>query len=559
MLTNLYVKNLALIEEVDVDFEPGLNILTGETGAGKSIIIGSIGLALGAKADLGMIRQGADSGLIRLAFSVTEADRKKLSELLEEDLDDDTVVISRKLSQGKSTAKVNGLTVSARQLKEIAGILFDLYGQREHQDLISKKNHLDLLDDFAGAELSSLKEEISEAYTAYRSALKAFTEESKDESVRDKEIELAEFEYKEIEDAGLKPGEDEELERIFHKMENVQKIAESVSRALAALSSDDDGCALSLIGAAAREVKAAGSYDEALASHEEILLQAEDLLHDAARGLSDYLDAAEFDEALYNETKERLNLVNKLKSKYGDSIEAVLAYMGELADKLERWKDHDAYVLRLEKELSEKKAVLTELCRKAHEIREAEAGRFEAVMKETLLSLNFLDASFEVRLTSGEQLFSAGDYDDCEFWISANPGEPLRPLQNVASGGELSRIMLAFKTVMAGKEELETMIFDEIDSGISGNTAWQVSEKLGALSKAHQIICITHLPQIAAMADAHYGIEKKASDGRTHTQITRLTEEEGIKELARLLGSGTLSDAAIENAKEMRRNARERV
>ena len=180
-------------------------------------------------------------------------------------------------------------------------------------------------------------------------------------------------------------------------------------------------------------------------------------------------------------------------------------------------------------------------------------------MKETLLSLIFVDVSFEVRLTSGEQLFSAGGYDDCEFWISANPGELLRPLQNVASGGELSRIMLAFKTVMAGKEELETMIFDEIDSGISGNTAWQVSEKLGALSKAHQIICITHLPQIAAMADAHYGIEKKASDGRTHTQITRLTEEECIKELARLLGSGTLSDAAIENAKEMRRNARERV
>ncbi|MCR4705064.1 MAG: DNA repair protein RecN [Lachnospiraceae bacterium] len=559
MLTNLYVKNLALIEEVDVDFEPGLNILTGETGAGKSIIIGSIGLALGAKADLGMIRQGADSGLIRLAFSVSESDRKRLSELLEEDIDDDTVVISRKLSQGKSTAKVNGLTVSARQLKEIAGILFDLYGQREHQDLISKKNHLDLLDDYAGEPLFSLKKEIAEAYTAYRSASKAYTEENKDESVQNKEIELAEFEYREIEEASLKPGEDEELERIFHKMENVQKIAESVSRALAALSSDDDGCALSLIGAATREVKAAQSFDEALASHVENLLSAEDLLHDAARGLSDYLDAAEFDEALYNETKERLNLVNKLKSKYGDSIEAVLAYMDELADKLERWKDHDAYVLRLEKELEKRKAALTALCRKAHEIRTDAAKHFEAVMKETLLSLSFLDASFEVRITSGEDLFSQSGYDDAEFWISANPGELLRPLQNVASGGELSRIMLAFKTVMAGKEDLDTMIFDEIDAGISGIAAWQVSEKLGALSKAHQIICITHLAQIAAMADAHYGIVKEASDGRTHTKITRLSEEEGIWELARLLGSGSLSDAAIENAKEMRRNAKERV
>ena len=551
MLEHLHVKNLALIREAEIDFTEGLNILTGETGAGKSIVIGSVGLALGGKVAKDLVRPGADFGLAELVFSVTSERLKDRLKELDVIPEDGQIILSRKIMNGKSINKINGETVTLNQLRETAALLIDVHGQHEHQSLLQKKKHLEILDEYAKEELQPIKEKLAAAYTEW----KKLTEEQKnarmDEESRMRELSLLEFETKEIEDAGLSIGEDEELEQRYRKMTGAKRLMEAAGTAYGLTGYEEAEGAGTAIGRALRELQGVQSLDEDLTDLTGQLSDIDSLLNDFNRELSDYVSSLEFAGEEFEQVEERLNQLNHLKSKYGKTLEAVLEYGQKQQERLAALQDYDAYLARLEKQTAEKERELEGLCEEASVIRKRYAEVLCAKIRGHLIDLNFLDVEFELEFgrISG---YTSGGFDDAEFVISTNPGEALRPLAKIASGGELSRIMLAIKTVLADKDQIETVIFDEIDVGISGRTAQKVSEKMMLIGKSRQVICITHLAQIAAMADTHFRIEKQVADGGTRTEIRRLTEAESVEELARILGGAEITDAVFQNASEMK-------
>ncbi len=557
MLISLHVKNLALITETEVHFREGLNILSGETGAGKSIIIGSVNLALGAKADKDIIRNGAEYALVELVFQVEDAQTlaalKALEVLVEED---GLVIIQRRIQPNRSTFKICGETAVAKQVKAVSELLIDIHGQHENQSLLYTKNHMEILDSFAGSALLQVKEALREEYGAYLQIKQELGGLNTDEGERAKELGLAEFEYNEIEEAALTQGEDEELENLFKKMSNSRQIVEAAGRAYQ-FTGNGDQSAADLVGHAVRDLRSIEGYDGKAKELADELENIDALLNDFNRGIAEYMADMEFDAQAFADTQERLNTLNHLKLKYGGSIESIFEYQTELAEKIEKLKNADAYKAQLEEQLAKKQAALEKLCAEASEMRTKEAKRLAEEMTDALTDLNFLDVQYEIQVR-GQQELSASGYDDVEFMISTNPGEPLKSLGSVASGGELSRIMLALKTVLASRDKIPTMIFDEIDAGISGKTAWKVSEKLGRISRNHQVICITHLPQIAAMADTHFMIAKQVIDNTTVTDIHEMSESQAVDELARMLGSDELTDTVRENARELMRNAKEK-
>ncbi len=554
MLQSLHVKNLALIDEVEVTFGEGLNILTGETGAGKSIIIGSINLALGAKADKDMIRTGAEYALVELVFTV-EGQQLAAIEELELPVEDGQLILQRRILQSRNVCKVCGETVTARQLKQLGEILLDIHGQHEHQSLLKPAKQLEILDAYAGEALLSHKEKLRELYSRYRSAVDELEHSEVDEETRKREAALAEFECQEIEEAALVPGEDEEIEQLYRKLVNGQKIQDAVGLAHALCGYEENGVGSS-VGRALKEMRSVAAYDTALQEFEQQLLDIDGLLNDYNRAVADYLSELEFDGELFDRTEKRLNLLNHLKAKYGNSIEDVLAYQAQAQHTLEKYRDYDAYRMELTKRADTLKEEALTVCAKISEIRRRSAVRLSKEMKKALVDLNFQEVAFEIQVTDLEDMIGSNGYDRAAFLISTNAGERLRDLAQVASGGELSRIMLALKTVLADKDAIETLIFDEIDTGISGKTAWKVSEKMGILGRGHQLICITHLPQIAAMADQHFCIEKKVEDKRSVTDIRKLAEEESVTELARMLGSDSITENVMNNAREMKDLAR---
>lgn len=557
MLVSLHVKNLALISETEVTFGEGLNILSGETGAGKSIIIGSINLALGARADKDMIRTGADYALVELVFQVTDAAMRQEVKALEIPVEEDgIIIIQRRIQPSRNLFKICGETVTAKQIKALSELFIDIHGQHEHQSLLYKKNHMEILDSFAGEELAAIKEALRETYQQYTKLKKELEAFCVDDGAKAKELSLAEFEYQEIEEAGLTVGEDEEVERDYRKMANSRQIVEAADKAYQ-LTGNSDQSAADAVGYAVRELRSVESYDDRAQELADELENIDALLSDFNREIAEYMSDMEFDGERFAQMEERLNLLNHLKLKYGDSIQAVLQYQKELGEKVEKLRNADVYKAQLETKLAEIQANLKKLCQKASKVRGKEAAKLEKDMVAALTDLNFLDVQFEIQVRKKEEVSSNG-YDDVEFMISTNPGEPLKSLGNVASGGELSRIMLAIKTVLASRDRIPTMIFDEIDTGISGKTAWKVSEKLGRLSQSHQIICITHLPQIAAMADNHYKIAKQAVDNKTTTDIVLLDEAEAVDELARMIGSDEITDTVRENARELIATAKRR-
>ncbi len=556
MLLSLHVKNLALIDEEEVSFGEGLNILTGETGAGKSIVIGSVNMALGAKADKELIRTGAEYALVELVFQVNEEQGRKLKELDFFPEEDGTFIIQRKIMPSRSVCKVCGETVGTKQLKEIAEILIDIHGQHEHQTLLQKKKHKEILDDFAGQKAFDLKSEIRERYKELVSLQKELEEMSGDETAREKEAALLGFEVKEIEEANLLPGEDEELEQLYRKMINSRKIKESVADAYRMTGYGLGEGAGEYIGRALRELKNVSSLDEDLADLETQLQDIDNLLNDFNRAISGYMEELEFDGEDFARTEERLNLVNHLKSKYGNNIEEVLAYKVRGEERLNLLENYEVYRMEITQRIESMKEILQKHCGRLSDVRKKGAKELGKLLKKALLDLNFEEVNFEIQVRPCPEMIASDGYDDVEFMISTNKGEKLKPLNQVASGGELSRIMLAFKTVLADKDDIQTLIFDEIDTGISGKTAWKVSEKMGILGRNHQIICITHLPQIAAMSDVHFLIEKNAKKERTVTTIRKISEEDDLRELARMLGGAEITEAALQNAKEMKELAR---
>lgn len=555
MLQNLHVKNLALIDEAEVDFQSGLNILTGETGAGKSIIIGSVNLALGGKYSADMLRKGQSYGLVELIFSVTKESQKKELEKLDVFLEDGNVILSRKLMEGRSVSRINGETVSMSKLKEVARILIDIHGQHEHQSLLYKKNHLSILDAFAKDAIEELKAEVKDTFAVYKTYKDELNQATLDESERAKELDFLEFEVNQIQEANLKIGEDEELESQYKRMLSSKKVVENIEEAYGYTGSDNRNNIGDMLSRAIHCLQEVSHFDSQSESLYNQLMEVDSLLNDFNREMAEYQHSLEFSEEEFYEIEMRLNELNHLKSKYGNSIEKILTYCEEKEQRLEQLRDYDIYLEQLQNNYEEAFEQLQIVSKKLTDVRKDYAKILSEVIRQGLLDLNFLEVQFEISFEELKE-YTANGRDSIEFLISMNPGESVKPLGEIASGGELSRIMLAIKTVLADKDEIDTLIFDEIDVGISGRTAQKVSEKMQLIGKKHQVICITHLAQIAAMADAHFAIEKRVIDGKTKTEIHKLDEEKSIQELARILGGAEITDTVVQNAIEMKKLAK---
>ena len=554
MLHNLYVKNLALIDEIEVEFKEGLNILTGETGAGKSIILGSINLALGGRYSSDILRNEEEPGYVELTFFVEDEAQIQLLKALDVYPEEGMVTLSRKMIGKRSVSKINGETVSISQLKEVAEILIDIHGQHEHQSLLYKKNHLIILDEFAKDSIKDVKSQVADAYQSYKKYKEELQEANLDEKERNKELSFLAFEINEIQEANLKEHEDEELEEQYRRMVNGKKITANLEEAhgYTASASHNASAALSR---AIYCLQDAARYDEKANELYAQLSEVDSLLNDFNRELSDYSSSFEFSEEDFYEVEKRLNEINHLKSKYGNTIQEILTYCEEKEETLRKLQDYDSYLEELRRNLADAEEKVSALSLQLSKMRQEASKELTKAIRDGLLDLNFLDVQFEMVFTGTDHYTSAGT-DEVEFMISMNPGEPIRSLGDVASGGELSRIMLAIKTVMAEKDRIETLIFDEIDVGISGRTAQKVSEKMAVIGRNHQVICITHLAQIAAMADAHFAIEKKVADGKTRTNISLLNKEEEIDELARILGGAEITEKVRESAAEMKELAK---
>lgn len=553
MLKNIHVKSFALIDEVEINLASGLNVLTGETGAGKSIIIDAVNFALGQRVSKDVVRDDAEYALSELVFEINDDKTKERLNQFDIPLDDNEVLIQRKITNGKSTARINGETVTLSTLKLIAAGLIDIHGQHDNQSLLSKASQQNLLDTILSDELKELLIRMKDTYVNLNNKISEYEQLNTKEA--EKEIAFLQYELNEIDSASLHEGEDEALESDYKKMNNSKRIADLVSGAHRITGYDSEGAG-SLIGRALSMIRQASSIDNDAKDLELILNDIDGLLNDFNRSIADYEMSLDFSDEDYKNTEDRLNLINSLKNKYGKSIKDILDKRDEFEDELNRLLNADEYKSALLSEITSLKKEAYKLCKEISAIRKKGANKLSGEIADALLDLNFLDSQFEIKVTSDEENMKQSGYDDIEFFISTNPGEALKPLNQVASGGEMSRIMLAIKSVCAN-DSTATLIFDEIDTGISGRTAQKVSEKMSRIAKEHQVIVVTHLPQIAAMADTHFEISKSVNNGRTITSIETLSEEGKIKELARMLGGVTITEKVLENAKDMKKQADE--
>ena len=552
MLSTIHVKNFALIDEANVELGAGLNILTGETGAGKSILIDAVNAALGGKVSREIIGKHGDHSLIELIFVIDDPGKVEL--LNQADIypeEDGTLILSRRITENRNVCKINDETVTLSRLKSVTGLLIDIHGQHEHQSLLHRQKHLEILDEFAVYKVGQLKEELAESYRRYRKSQLALSQFEMDEDKRLREMDFLQFEIREIEDAHLKEDEEEELAAQFKRMNNAGKIVEKLQEVLGSIGYDGRDSAGEQIDRSLRTMSPITGFDETIEGFYAQLEDADSILSGLCREINDYLGEMSFDSREMQEIENRLDTIRSIQAKYGADYTKV---MESLEEKRARLNDLEAFEERkaaAAKLFAEAKKETEELSAELSEIRKVEAYHLTEAIRTALVDLNFLEVQFSMEFGRAEQL-SANGYDEMEFLISTNPGEELKPLGLVASGGELSRIMLAIKAVLADVDQIDTLIFDEIDTGISGRTAQKVSEKLNYIGRSHQVICITHLPQIAAMADNHYRIEKSVVNGRTVTRIDHLTAEQEISELARILGGAVITDTVLDSAREMK-------
>ena len=546
MLINLHIVNLALIDELDVDFAEGLNILTGETGAGKSIIIGSIGIGLGGKFDKSLLRNPEKDGMVELLFSV---DARIQAALAEDEIDaaDGEVLISRRLTQSGSVNRINDRTVTLAKLRSVAEMLISLHAQHEQRTLLKVEKHLELVDSYSN-DVPAAKADVAALYKDYKALLDKIASMQGDSSERAKRLDYLKYEIDEIEAARLVSGEDEELEEIFKKASNSQEIAEITSEVMRLTGDSGDGAAGN-ISRALRELTSLSRLDESSQDLISTLTDIDSLMSDFNQSLSEYALDMEYDESTLRETESRLNVINSLKARYGNSIDEILSSLEEMKKEADELENFDEALASLTKEKDEVEARLAKASDKLTELRKKAAGEFTKTVAASMQELNFNDVRLEMRFEKGA--FTANGQDKAELFLSTNVGEEMKPLHDVASGGELSRVMLAIKSVMSETEDTPTLIFDEIDVGISGITAGKVGEKMRDIASTRQVIAITHLPQIAAAADTSFVIEKEVKGDKTITGIRRLDEEGRVNELARLLGGADITDTVLGAAREM--------
>lgn len=551
MLVHLHVRNLALIEDIEVEFGPGLNILTGETGAGKSILLGSMQLILGGRSAKDMIRTGASSALVELLFQVENPRAEASLRELGVETSDGQVLLTRKLMDGRSINKINGETCTVAQMKAAASCLLDIHGQHEHQSLLYQDKQLEILDIYGKEEIFPAKDNVQTAYKEYRDCKRQLDELDIDEEQRNRERAFLEFEINEIESAQLVSGEDEELEKRYRKLNNGRKILETLQGVRDLTGYESGQGAGESVGNAVREISRVTEYDTQLDSMASALQEIDGLLNDFNRELASYVDDLNFDDEAFYETEKHLDTINGLKAKYGRTIEDIQEYCLKQKQKLENLDKYEERFHEAEENLKKSREELETVSHKLSVIRQKYSQMLTDKITEGLKDLNFLDVQFQITFRRRKE-YTAGGFDDIEYEISTNPGESLKPLGKIVSGGELSRIMLAIKAILADRDQIETLIFDEIDTGISGRTAQKVSEKMAVIGRCHQVLCITHLPQIAAMADTHFEIEKHQKDNETITEIHPLEGDDSVRELARLLGGAEITQAVFDNAKEMK-------
>ena len=551
MLVHLHVRNLALIEDIEMEFGPGLNILTGETGAGKSILLGSMQLILGGRSAKDMIRTGASSALVELLFQVENPRAEASLRELGVETSEGQVLLTRKLMDGRSINKINGETCTVAQMKAAASCLLDIHGQHEHQSLLYQDKQLEILDIYGKEEIFPAKEKVQTAYKKYRDCKRQLDELDIDEEQRNRERAFLEFEINEIESAQLVSGEDEGLEKLYRKLSNGRKILETLQGVRDLTGYEYGQGAGESVGNAVREISRVTEYDTQLDSMASALQEIDGLLNDFNRELASYVDDLNFDDEAFYETEKRLDTINGLKAKYGRTIEDIQEYCLKQKQKLENLDKYEERFHEAEENLKKSREELETVSHKLSVIRQKYSQMLTDKITEGLKDLNFLDVQFQITFRRRKE-YTAGGFDDIEYEISTNPGESLKPLDKIVSGGELSRIMLAIKAILADRDQIETLIFDEIDTGISGRTAQKVSEKMAVIGRCHQVLCITHLPQIAAMADTHFEIEKHQKDNETITEIHPLEGDDSVRELARLLGGAEITQAVFDNAKEMK-------
>ena len=545
MLDRLLVKDLALIEKSVVEFSGGLNVLTGETGAGKSILLGSIQLALGQKANKDLIRHGKEQAIVELDFSLTEEEVRRIQALEEDlELEEERLLIRRKISEKKSDIRVNDLGLTLAKLREITGGLLDLHGQHEHQSLLREGSHLEIIDGFRKKQGGKLLEEVANAYHLLQEKKRALQKFSLKEEERTRELDFLDFEIQELADAHLSEGEEAELTKEYSLYENMDRLKSLLLSAKESLEEMDFHRPI-------QAVEEAKDFDESLKGLSDSLYDLEAVGEDCLRSLDHYLDHAEVDEEKLYTLGERLEQIRRVMMKHGGTEAKALAALAKKEERRTFLLDYEKDEEKAKKAIVEQEKLLREKAVLLSKERQEDAKVLAKQIQGEMQEMGFLDTKFEFHFQEKKEPTEKG-LDEVEAYVSLNPGEPLRPLREVGSGGELSRIMLSIKTVLADTEGVSTLIFDEIDSGISGRTAEKVGEKLQKIAKNHQVILITHLPQIAAKADHHFLIEKTVENGVTHTGIHPLEEKESIEELARLLGGDEISEASLENARELK-------
>ena len=534
MINHISIKNFAIIENTEVNFEDGLNIITGETGAGKSIVIEAVSLALGSRADTSSVRTGADKAVVQLAG----------------ELDGEEIVITREVSaSGKNLCRLNGEIVTLSRLNEVCRKLADIHGQYDNQSLLNPDYHMVLVDSYHKEKTEPAREAVSEKFTVFtrcRSELSALLSHEK-ENARRKDF--YKFELEEIDGANLRIGEDTELEERISLLQNSEKIFESIEKSYALLTEASPSL-IDGAGACHRAIEEIASYSRELEGISGDLGDIYYRLQDISRSLGEMRENISFSPAELDSLISRLNQIDNLKKKYGSSIEEILAYRDDIASKLDKIDNFDDEKRHLEKQLIDARDELMDACSVLTELRKEIAAELETKILSELSDLNFKDAQMKITVEPLPAPSEEG-MDKIEILISANRGEPLKPLYKIASGGEMSRIMLAFKNIISSSDMIPTLIFDEIDNGISGITASIVAKKLGEISRQHQIICITHLPQIAAAGDRNYRIYKETDGENTFTRVEKLSDEEKVSEVARLLGGTTITDTTLQSAREL--------
>ena len=550
MLVVLNIKNFALIQELSVEFGAGFNILSGETGAGKSILIDTIDYVLGGKFSKDLIRYGEDKTYVEAIFDIENDEIYTLLNDLNIEADELLVVSRETTISGKSIIKVNGKTIVLSQLKKIREKLLDIHGQHQNQSLLSKGTHILYLDEYNSENISPLLEQF-EIFKNRYSEIEDKINELKGNEDREKLLDYIKFQIEDIEKAKLKPGEEEDLREQYNILANAEKISSSLINSYNYLNNNPQGnSVLELLSKVISELSHSEMHLEKIKDKRVQVEEAYYLLEESTRDIRDIANEVYYDENELAAINERIYVISLYKKKYGNSIDEILQFLEKLKNQYDEFINSEEIILKLKKELSVIEKEMKDIGLKLHEFRCMSAKDLEVRIKEELSYVGLEKAIINIDVNLSEEANSRG-YDDVQFLISANPGEPLKPLEKVLSGGELSRIMLALKCVFVDKDKIPTLIFDEIDTGISGAIGKRVGEKMYQVSVKHQVLCITHLPQIAALSDNHYFVSKKVENGKTFTQIRMLNEEDKVCEIAKMIGGDNLSDVAIDNSREM--------